>query len=570
MVSLDQVPATWFLATSGSAAWCRPREAPRGQSSPFPARASCSRSGRRARRTAIVSRLDACVAARALPRRARRPRRRGRSAAVPLGDARHAVARSRLRSSSGELARSALMSGVTRVRLADRISPGPPAASRYPAARPCFPARSPWLHRRPSRAACRGRRASDDAPVEAVREILADVRERGDAAVRELTERFDGVRLDDLPSRRGPADAALDAVPVELRDALEVAAATASRTSTRSERRRTATYERDGIVRAHDPVPVDRAGCYVPGGRAVYPSTVLMTAVPARVAGVARGRVVRAARSRHGHGAARDARRGARSPEVDEVYRIGGAQAIAAMAYGTESDPRRRRHRRSRQPVRRDRQARGRRRGSSSACRRRSPVRPRSSSSPTRRRRARARGDRRDRAGRARAGRTGVADHLVRGRGRRDHGRDRRARRRRAARRSEIESTLAANGYAACSSTDPSRRWPSPTSIAPEHLELIVADPEALVPLVRHAGAVFCGPWAPASIGDYVAGPIHVLPTHRLGAVRRRSPSPTSRSRSTSSTLDDAAFERLGPARRRARGGRGSRRARRFDRRRRR
>jgi histidinol dehydrogenase len=50
--------------------------------------------------------------------------------------------------------------------------------------------------------------------------------------------------------------------------------------------------------------------------------------------------------------------------------------------------------------------------------------------------------------------------------------------------------------------------------IAPEHLELLVADPEALVPLVRHAGAVFCGPWAPASIGDYVAGPSHVLPTY--------------------------------------------------------
>jgi histidinol dehydrogenase len=51
-------------------------------------------------------------------------------------------------------------------------------------------------------------------------------------------------------------------------------------------------------------------------------------------------------------------------------------------------------------------------------------------------------------------------------------------------------------------------------AIAPEHLELMVADPEALVPLVRHAGAVFCGPWAPASVGDYVAGPNHVLPTY--------------------------------------------------------
>ena len=65
-----------------------------------------------------------------------------------------------------------------------------------------------------------------------------------------------------------------------------------------------------------------------------------------------------------------------------------------------------------------------------------------------------------------------------------------------------------------CSATDLSTRSRSPNAIAPEHLELLVADPDALLPLVRHAGAVFCGTYAPASVGDYLAGPNHVLPTY--------------------------------------------------------
>jgi len=82
-----------------------------------------------------------------------------------------------------------------------------------------------------------------------------------------------------------------------------------------------------------------------------------------------------------------------------------------------------------------------------------------------------------------------------------------------ASRRAEIEATLDVNGR--CVVVDgPEQAMAVANLIAPEHLELLVADPEALVPLVRHAGAVFCGPWAPASIGDYVAGPSHVLPTY--------------------------------------------------------
>jgi histidinol dehydrogenase len=80
-------------------------------------------------------------------------------------------------------------------------------------------------------------------------------------------------------------------------------------------------------------------------------------------------------------------------------------------------------------------------------------------------------------------------------------------------RRAEIESTLADGGYVALVD-GPEAAMEVANHIAPEHLQLVTADPEALVPAVRHAGAVFCGPWAPASLGDYIAGPSHTLPTN--------------------------------------------------------
>ena len=164
--------------------------------------------------------------------------------------------------------------------------------------------------------------------------ILADVRERGDAAVREYTQRFDGVALDDL--RVDPAElaAALASIPPLLREALEAARTNIGafhrqqlprRQPSRARRRRGPELRR----------PVDRAGLYVPGGRARYPSTVLMTAIPARVAGVAE-LVLCVPPDADGH-VAPVTLAAAALAGVDEVYRIGGAQAIAAMAYGTET-----------------------------------------------------------------------------------------------------------------------------------------------------------------------------------------------------------------------------------------
>src|SRR5262245_53932832 len=179
------------------------------------------------------------------------------------------------------------------------------------------------------------RPGADDEPVEAVRDILAAVRDKGDVAVRELTARFDGVDIDDL---RVPVETCRDALARSgrgLRQALE-AAHDAIEAFHRTQRQEREVFERDGIRVESRLVPVDRAGCYVPGGRAVYPSTVLMTAVPARVAGV--GEVVLAVPRDRRTGLPPDATLAAAAlAGVDEVYRIGGAQAIGALAYGTDT-----------------------------------------------------------------------------------------------------------------------------------------------------------------------------------------------------------------------------------------
>ena len=176
----------------------------------------------------------------------------------------------------------------------------------------------------------------DDAsdPVAAVREIVADVRARGDAALRELTERFDGCEIDDLRVPTAEVRAALDAASPELRAALEYAAGEIVAYH-EAQRTPTVDLERGGVHLREVAIPVERAGLYVPGGRAAYPSTVLMTAMPARVAGVGElalcvppdrdGRVPAATLA------------AAALAGVDEVYRVGGAQAIAALAYGTET-----------------------------------------------------------------------------------------------------------------------------------------------------------------------------------------------------------------------------------------
>src|SRR3954451_21402817 len=173
-----------------------------------------------------------------------------------------------------------------------------------------------------------------DLPVEAVAKIIAAVREQGDDALRELTERFDGVAIDEIRVPPAELDMALAALPPLLREALE-AARSSILDFHRHQLHEDVRQERNGIVVRELRRPVDRAGLYVPGGRAKYPSTVLMTGIPARVAGVPE-LVLCVPPGADGH-VATVTLAAAALAGVDEVYRIGGVQAIAAMAYGTET-----------------------------------------------------------------------------------------------------------------------------------------------------------------------------------------------------------------------------------------
>jgi histidinol dehydrogenase len=348
--------------------------------------------------------------------------------------------------------------------------------------------------------------AADDT-VRAVREIIAEVRARGDAALRDLTARFDGVAVDDLRIGADELAAAYDAASSDLRDALEYAAAHIreyheAQAAVAPVEVRGDGIDLDELVRA-----VDRAGAYVPGGRAAYPSTVLMTVIPARVAGVREvvvcvppgpdGRVATATLA------------AAWLAGADEVYRVGGAQAIAALAYGTESIA----------PV--DVVV-----GPGNAyvaCAKREVAGVVGIDSLAGPSEVVVVADASVPASFAAADLLAQAEHGPGGAAvlvtwdpavanavdaaLTSLAAD-------APRRSEIESTLATGGRIVLVA-DAAAAVDVANVIAPEHLELLVADPDALVPLVRNAGAIFCGPWAPAALGDYVAGVNHVLPTAR-------------------------------------------------------
>jgi len=344
-----------------------------------------------------------------------------------------------------------------------------------------------------------------DEPVDAVRAILDDVADRGDDAVRAHTERLDGVRLDEL---RVPADviaAALDRVDPEVRAALEAAADEVGEYHA-GQVPPTRRHDRGGVVIDEYYVPVARAGCYVPGGRARYPSTVLMTVVPAKAAGVEE--VVLVTPPGPDGTVPVETLAAAAVAGADEVYRVGGAQAIGALAHGTESV----------RPVdvivgpgnvyvsQAKRQVAG------------LVGVPAAFAGPSE---VVVIGDDTvppelcavDIVVQAEHGPGGlawlvtwdeaVADAVdaaiaeVVGA---------------AERRADIESTLAEGGYTVLVD-GPEEALAVANAIAPEHLQLMTAEPGALVPKVRNAGAVFCGPWAPASLGDYTAGPSHVLPT---------------------------------------------------------
>ncbi|HRV94521.1 MAG TPA: histidinol dehydrogenase, partial [Anaerolineae bacterium] len=172
---------------------------------------------------------------------------------------------------------------------------------------------------------------------EAVRRILSDVRGRGDAAVLDWTEKIDGVRLQALAVDPADIETAYAQIPSDLRDALHFAADRIRTFHQKQPAQSWLDWQASGGALGQMVRPLERVGVYAPGGTAPYPSTLLMCAVTARVAGVEQ--VIVATPSGREDKIAPVLLAAAKVAGVDAVYRIGGAQAVAAMAYGTESLP---------------------------------------------------------------------------------------------------------------------------------------------------------------------------------------------------------------------------------------
>lgn len=339
-------------------------------------------------------------------------------------------------------------------------------------------------------------------------QVLEEVREGGDRALAALTERFDGVRPVALEVPTEELDRALASLDRDLRAALEHAAG-AIAAFYEHERSEVGRFERDGIEIVTRRQPVGRVGVYAPGGRAPYPSSVLMAAVPARVAGVDEVVVVSPPDRTTGR-VADVTLAAARLAGVERCFAVGGAQAVAALAFGTETVP-----------------------AVDVICgpgnrwvalAERLAVEQGLVSIPP------------GFAGPSEV--VVVADESVPPRWaavdlavQAEHGPDGLAWlvtwsegyaasvtealadvARGAARSEEITSTLRAHGYVALVD-DPGRAIEVANRIAPEHLELLGEAAVKHADDVRNAGAVFLGPFAPASVGDYVAGPSHILPT---------------------------------------------------------
>jgi len=185
--------------------------------------------------------------------------------------------------------------------------------------------------------------ADTDAAIEGrVAEILADVQARGDAAVLEYTARFDGLTVSDMKAlelTQAELKAAFDSIPAQQRDALQAAA---KRVRSYHEAQKKASGEswsyrdEDGTLLGQKVTPLDRVGIYVPGGKAAYPSSVLMNAIPAHVAGV--GEIIMVVPTPKGEKNAL-VLAAAYVAGVTRAFTIGGAQAVAALAYGTQSIP---------------------------------------------------------------------------------------------------------------------------------------------------------------------------------------------------------------------------------------
>jgi histidinol dehydrogenase len=340
-----------------------------------------------------------------------------------------------------------------------------------------------------------------------VEEIVDAVRDKGDAALLELTERFDRVRMTagELAVTTPELDAAERAVGETTMRALRYAAGRIEHfhreTAPRSWRMTDALGSRLG----QEVRPIDRVAVYVPGGRAAYPSTVLMTVIPARVAGVREIVLVSPPSADKSLNAAVLA--AARVAGVTEAYRVGGAQAIAALAYGTDT-------------IRRVDKIVG--PGNLYVALAKSrvfgDVGIDMMAGPSE---VVVVADESADATFVAADLLAQAEHdpmaravlLTPSRGLIDRVAREVERQLGALPRREIAGAALQSHGALVLTRTLEEAVEVVNLLAPEHLELQVEDPEALLPLVRSAGAVFLGRFTPEVVGDYVAGPNHVLPT---------------------------------------------------------
>lgn len=357
---------------------------------------------------------------------------------------------------------------------------------------------------------------SDRAVAETVRNILADVRRRGDAAVLDYTRRFDGLEADSVAALEIPAEHladALNGLDASLRAALETAA---ERLRAYAEHQRVETWsfiDGYGNELGQRVSALDRVGIYVPGGKASYPSSVLMNAIPARVAGV--DEIVMVAPAPRGE-VNKLVLAAAAVAGVHRVFTIGGAQAVGALAYGTETLP-------AVDKI----------------------VGPGNAFVAQAKRQV--------------FGTVGIdmiagpSEILIVCDGRTEpdwiamdlfsqaeHDEDaqsilvcpdagfidavtsRMAERVAELPREAIVRAALRDHGALIRVRDLDEAAAVANRVAPEHLELSVENPDALLPRIRHAGAVFLGRYTPEAFGDYCAGPNHVLPTG--GTARFSSP----------------------------------------------
>lgn len=350
----------------------------------------------------------------------------------------------------------------------------------------------------------------------AVAEILADVKENGDVALIKYTEKFDGCMVDGSTMRLSEEEAeeAIASLDSELLRIVEESAENIREYHTLQKRSGFTLDRGNGAVLRQIVRPVDVAGIYVPGGKASYPSSVLMNAIPAKVAGV--GRIVMATP------AGRDGKlppltiAAAKTAGVDEIYKIGGAQAIAAFAYGTETVPRvdvvtgpgnvyvAIAKRMVFGSVGIDMIA-----GPSEVL-----VVADDSANP----------------------RYIAADFLSQA----EH--DARAACILVTDSEEMADVVEREIYAQAEklpkkdvvfqsvgnygtivlTKDLAEAAACANAVAPEHMEICTKEPEQLLPLVKNAGSVFLGQYSPEPLGDYFAGANHVLPTN--GTARFSSP----------------------------------------------